>query len=143
MIYNLYHFNFLSFTPIFDKHKIITWIARKVAMHIQFPIKHKTPRCQPSSPTFSNMEKNHPTGSGWPLALISLAIESTSLWPKRAGPRNRTINIAPETHTRVPPTFTWPSVFSKFTLSVLQEQVHMGNWTKRTRTKDINLHIHT
>lgn len=112
-------------------------MARKAAMHIQFPIKHKTPRCQLSRPIFRKLDKNHPAGSGWPLALISLAAESASLNPKTTGPRNRTINMAPETQTRVPPTFAWPSVLDKFTLSVLQEQVHIGNWTKSTHTSNV------
>lgn len=59
------------------------------------------------------------------MALISLATMSTSLNPMMAGPRNRTINMAPETHTSVPPTFAWPSILNKFTLSVLEGQIGM------------------
>lgn len=92
-------------------------------MHIQFPIKHNTPRCHWSIPNSIKPDINHPAGSGWPLALISLfAAKSDSLYPIKAGPRKRTINMAPKTHMSVPPIFAWPSVLRRFTVSVLHKK---------------------
>lgn len=115
-----------------------TWMAIKAAMHIQFPIKHKTPRCHWSSPISMKLDKSHPTGSGWPLTRTSFSPTKSSLpYPNKAGPRNKTINMAPETQMKVPPTFAWPSVVSKFTLSVLHEQVHTWNWTSNIPHKTL------
>lgn len=117
-----------------------TWIARKAAMHIQFPNKHRTPRCQLSNPRSIKLDINHPTGSGWPLALISLwTRNSDSLLPNTAGPRNKAIKIAPETQTRVPPTLAWPSVLNKFTVSVLNKQPYMRYWTDNNHMLNMEL----
>ena len=97
-------------------------MVRKAAMHMQFPMKHKTPRWNWSTPRSSKPPINHPEGSGWPLALISLCVtKSVSEYPINAGPRYNTIRTAPKTQEKVPPTLAKPSYLSKFTLSVLHE----------------------
>lgn len=117
-----------------------TWMARNAAMHIQFPIRHKTPRWKWSIPYSRKLDINHPAGSGWPLALISFcAVNSASGFPIKAGPRNRTISMAPETHMTVPPTLAWPSILSKFTLSVLHEQVQIWHWTSKIQWNETHI----
>lgn len=82
-----------------------TWIAKKAAMQIQFPIKQRTPRCQLSIPTVARLENIQPGSSASPTAAISwFSVCKWCAYPNRAGPRNRTIKRAPETQTSVPPT---------------------------------------
>lgn len=102
------------------QRKIDTRMVRKAAMHMQFPIKNTTPSSKLSDPRSFKPFINHPEGSSWPLTLISFrGIMTSSVFPISDGPRYKTINTAPETQIRVPPTFARPSKLFKFTLSTL------------------------
>lgn len=62
-------------------------MARKAAMHMQFPIKHKTPMCQLSIPNPRKLDINQAAGSGCSPALIPAFAVSDSSDPNTAGPR--------------------------------------------------------
>lgn len=101
------------------------WIARKAAMQVQFPIKHKTPRFHLPIP-LRKLDTKCPDPDASGCLISPWPKNSTSVSPNKAGPRNKTINTAPATQTSVPPTLAWPSSLNKFNLSVLHQHIENG-----------------
>jgi len=125
---------FFLMLPVVNNHlknikRRWTWMVKKATMHMQFPMKHKTPRWNWSNPRSSKQPINHPEALVFLWHLFHCFTKSVPEYPINAGSRYKTISTTPKTIEKVPPTLAKPSYLSKFTLSVLHEQVYQVHIT--------------